>query len=55
MKKPFALFFTMSFFFASCNHLPFQKLTSTTTIKANDAFILDYLLESMISKLISLK
>jgi hypothetical protein len=28
------------FFFAACNHKPFGKLSSTTTIKANDAFIL---------------
>lgn len=40
MKKRFALFFAMSFFFASCNLLQFQTLHSTTTIKANDAFIL---------------
>jgi hypothetical protein len=40
MKKLFSLFFATSFFFLACNHLPFQKLNSTTNIKANDAFIL---------------
>lgn len=38
--KSFALFFAMTLLLTACNHLPFQKLTSTTTIKANDAFIL---------------
>ena len=40
IMKPFALFFATVLVFSACTYLPFTALTSTTTIKANDAFIL---------------
>jgi LEA14-like dessication related protein len=38
--KLFFLSFAITFLLVACNNLPFQKLISTTNIKANDAFIL---------------
>lgn len=40
IMKHIALIFATILVFTSCAHLPFQRLTSTTTIKGNDAFIL---------------
>jgi hypothetical protein len=40
IKKQFTLFFAILSLLTACRYFPFQTLSSTTTIKAKDAFIL---------------